>query len=289
MGFDSIKSLVEAIDNGQTCISSFRKIPSQQTAAGTWADFSMAGGSPVTNYYASSPLVAAILDPTKGIYHGPDVYPKTKHLKSIMTFVSAVTIPPASIIFYDSLIYYPFIDGDSIEEQLFDNTVTLPRYADGDKVKAFVVAQGSYVGGARFSITYTNQAGVGGRTSVFNTSNIATYTGTLITSGAGIGGAGRQNEKGPFVTLMDGDTGIRSVESITFETPNSGIFALVLCVPIATTSIREQTAPVEKNFFQDAGGAMPRIYDGAFLGMLVNNGLNMLSTQLTGLIETVWN
>ena len=287
-GFNSIKALVDAMENGQHFIGSFRKIPSQQTLTGCWADFSMAAGNPQTNYYASEPLKAAVIDSARGVYVGPRVSPSKKFLKQINVMVGSVTIPPATIHFLDYLLYYPFIDGDELGEQLLDNTVSLPRYSDGDGVKAFVVAQGSYVGAARFSINYTNQSGVSGRTSIFSTSNISTFVGSLITSGAG-GGAGRVNEKGPFITLMDGDTGIRSVESFTFETANSGIYALVLCKPIATTSIREQTAPVEKDFFKDNGGAMPEIKDGACINFIINNNLNMLSSHISGTIETVWN
>jgi hypothetical protein len=287
MGFNSVKSLVESMDNGQTCYSTFRKTITQQTSFGCWYDLSMASGSPVTNYYASEPLVAATLDGNKGIYSGPLVSPQSKFLKSTSLLVTSANLAVSMFTLCDYLLYYPFVDGDETSEQLFDNTTSLPRYESGDGVKAFVVAQGTYVGGAKFSISYTNQDGVSGRISQSNTSNVATNTASLITSGV-LGGAGTTGQMGPFITLAQGDTGIRSIQSITFETANSGIYAVVLCKPLANMVTREITAPSEKDFYIDNGGAMPEIKDGAFLALL---GLsqNVIGQPLMGTIETVWN
>ena len=78
----------------------------------------------------------------------------------------------------DYLLFYPQVDMDSVDPQAMDNTVTLPRYESGDGVRMFVVAQYPYIGGVGFSITYTNQVGVTGRT----TGNITMNTATTIAS-----------------------------------------------------------------------------------------------------------
>jgi hypothetical protein len=59
--------------------------------------------------------------------------------------------------------------------QLFDNTITLPRYTDGVGVRAFVVATNPFVGGASFSVNYTDANG-----STYNTDPIITPTTTNI-------------------------------------------------------------------------------------------------------------
>lgn len=283
-GFGSVKDLVESIDAGNSIISSFRKIPSQPSTLGCWSDLSYAPGNPVTNFYASSPLTAARLLGNEGIFTGVNVSPQTKHLKSILTMSPTAAVVPATMLLLDYLLYYPFIDGDSIDEQILDNTVTLPRYSDGKGVKAFVVAQGSFTGGARFRINYTNEKGVPGRVSRWVTSNNTAQVASVISSGLNVA----TSTTGPFIPLEQGDQGIRSVESFQFESANGGIFALVLCVPIATTSIREINAPVEKDFFKDTGMSAPRIYDGAYLNFIILPTASIQAAIIMGTVETIW-
>jgi hypothetical protein len=281
-GFGSVKDLVESIDTGKSIISSFRKIPSQPSTNGTFSDLSMAAGNPVTNYYASAPLVAAKLKGREGIFPGPDMMPDSKFIKSILCSAQSGNVAPCTLLLCDYLLYYPFLDGDSTDYQLLDNTVTLPRYQDGLGVKAFVVAQGSYVGGARFKMTYTNELGVSNRESRWITSNNTAQTASIISSGV------NANAGFPFIPLQEGDKGIRSVQSFQFENANGGIFALVLCAPIATTTIREINAPVEKDFFKDTGMASRRVFDGAYLNFLILPVGNIQSSVIMGIVEIAW-
>lgn len=281
MGFANIAELVDAVNGGSHQISSFRKNYGQATTAGVWFDLSMSPGNPVNNFYASSPLEAAVLNGREGIYHGENVSPATKHLFKTLIRANSATPLPLSVYMLDYLIYYPFVDMDSTDVQSFDNTVTLPRYSNGDGVMAFLVAQGTYVGGQSFSISYTNQSGVSGRTSPLVTSNVATSTGSLIGSGPSA------LNFGPFIPLQSGDTGIRSVESITFSASNGGIAALVLCKPLAQTLIRELTAPVEKEYSNDAG-LYPRIQDGAYINFIAMPNGSMSGVSIEGIAEFAW-
>lgn len=281
MGFTSVGELVDAVQNGSHQMSSFRKNYGQATTAGIWFDLSMSPGSPVNNFYASTPLEAAALSAREGIYHGENVTPGTKHLFKTILRSSSGTPLPLSMMLLDYVLYYPFIDMDSTDVQDFDNTVTIPRYATGDGVRAFLVAQGTYVGGQSFSISYTNQDGVSGRTSPTVASNTATSTGSLIGSGP------NSLNFGPFIPLQSGDRGIRSVESITFSAANGGIAALVLCKPIAQTIIREVTAPVEKEYSNDAA-LYPRIQDGAYLNFIGMPNGSMSGVSIDGIAEFAW-
>jgi hypothetical protein len=282
MGFNSIKSLVDSMDAGKVQVSSFRKVFTQSSTAGYWVDFSMGTGNPNTNYYASTPLESARLVSNNGIYAGQNATPDAKFLKSIMVMGTS-SMAPINLMLCDYLLYYPFIDGDSLDEQIFDNTLSLPRYTDGLGVKAFIVAQGSYIGNARFVMNYTNELGVSGRTSIFSRAGLSPTpsAGTIVSSGLAAG------MTGPFIPLQVGDKGIRSVQSFTWETSNGGIFALVLCVPIATTSIREINAAVEKDFVLDTGLACPRIQDGAYLNFIGLPFGNIQSQQIIGTVEIV--
>ena len=280
MALNSLRSYnTDVVEGGNSITSTFRKTSAAATTAGVWCDMSTMPGNPVTNFYASSPLVAATLLSREGIYHGANQSPSQKYLKRI---TAMGTVGPTNLLLLDYLLYYPFIDGDSTDEQFLDNTVTLPRYTTGANVKAFVVAQGSYVGGAQFLINYTNQDGVTGRLSQLCTSNVSTTSGTLISSGIAAGTFGWN------IPLQNGDTGIRSVESFTFLSANGGIFALVLAMDLGHVAIREANVPAEKDFLMDTGLKMPEIQDGAYLNFIALSNATIAAQPFYGSLQIVW-
>ena len=280
MAFDSFRDFnTKVVDGGQAHSATFRKTSAAATTAGIWCDMSTMPGHPVTNFYASTPLTAATLLSREGIQQGQSQSPQSKYLKRI---TAMGPIAPTNLLLVDYLLYYPFIDGDSTDEQFLDNTVTLPRYADGAGVKAFVVAQGSYVGGAQFFISYTNQDGVAGRMSELCKSNTTTISGTLISSGVAAG------QFGWHIPLKNGDTGIRSVESFTFLSANGGIFALVLAKDIGAVSIREANVPAEKDFLIETGLSMPVVQDGAYLNFLALANASIAAQPFYGSLQFVW-
>lgn len=285
MGFSSIKSYVESqVDLGKVQTSSFRRTLPQVTQAGTWCDLSMATGNPSPNYYASAPLASAVLEAKDGIFHGSNTSPDSKVVANLMVQSSSANGLPVTLLLCDYVLYYPFIDMDSTDQQDLSNTITLPRYASGAGVRAFLVAQGNYVGGADFFITYTNQDGVSGRVSPTIKSNTATFTATLVSSSDTSAIDGRI---GPFIPLRSGDSGIRSVESIKFLSSNGGIAALVLAKPLGTHAVRELASPNEKNFVKDIMSA-PVVMDGAFLNFLALPSGSLQSVAITGLADFVW-
>jgi hypothetical protein len=280
MSFASFRDFNEkVVDSGQTHSSTFRKTSAAVTTIGIWCDLSTTPGLPVINFYASTPLAAATLAAKEGLQHGQNQSPQQKYLKRITAMSSSA---PLSLVLCDYLLYYPFIDGDSIDEQLMDNTVTLPRYTNGAGVQAFIVSQGTFTGGAQYYIKYTNQDGVSGRISTYCTSNSTTVSGTLISAGTGAG------QFGWNIPLAPGDSGIRSVESLTFLSANGGISALVLAKPLASITIREANVPAEIDYLTDLGLGMPEIVDGAYLNFLALPNGSLATVPVYGSIQTVW-
>jgi hypothetical protein len=164
----------------------------------------------------------------------------------------------------------------------------LPRYTTGEGVQAFLVATNPYIGGAAFQINYTNSDGVNGvanRVSAITTTNTSTYIATIVNSHTAA--AGGLQYATPFIQLMAGDRGIRSVQNITFFAPNGGLAALVLVRPIANLMTREATAWAEFDFIKDKP-SMPRIYDGAYLNFLVMPSATIAAIPLLGEITTIW-
>lgn len=171
---------------------------------------------------------------------------------------------------------------DSTDEQYFFNTVSLPRYSDGNGVQAFLVAVTPYMGGGGFTIKYTNEKGAAGQISRPCLSNAATFIGTLVNSRD-------TNPPGaPFIPLAQDDNGIRSVESITFNAPNGGLAALVLVKVIATMMTREITAASEFDFIKDKM-SFPRVYDGAYLNFLCCPSGTIATGIFTGTASFIWN
>lgn len=280
-GFSSVSNMVDQELGGAFQVSSFRKVPATASTAGTWVDLSMTTGNPKPNYYVGAELESTILSSQNGIYHGQNVSPGTKILKEFV-----IQTPTATAVgrYYllDYVMFYPLIDMDVTDPQDLVNSTPLPRYTDGQGVKAMLVATNPYIGAQTYTISYTNQAGVSGRTSVAAVSNTGTNIGTLISGSSAV-----VNSVGPFIPLQSGDTGIQSVQSITFSGSNGGLAALVLVKPLASTFIREITAPNERNFLFDLP-QMPIVKDGAYLNMICNPTGSLASAVITGLATFIW-
>jgi hypothetical protein len=286
-GFNSVRQIKKSIDyQGKFNISSFRRVVSNATVAGCWSDLSYSPGNTPPNFYATEPLIGAVLPESKGIWHGGDVGTQKKYLKNLMITSASTAAQSSGYILCDYLLYYPFIDGDAAGvDQALDNTVTVNKYDGGKGVRAILVAQGAYTGGVSVTINYTNSAGVAGRVSPTFTTSTAAVAASLLSGGTNAGGSG------PFIPLQSGDIGIRSVESINFVTPNGGICALVLVKPIAEIAIAEVTAthatPCRRENFTDMWSAN-QIEDGAYLNFLVLPNASMASAVLQGTLTTVW-
>ncbi len=272
-----------AQEDGRATFASIRKVPSQASTASWWVDLSMAAGNPPPNYYAAAPLEAKTLDAFDGIFHGGSVAPLTKHLAS-WHLVTPTAAAVGRYTLCDYLLYYPFVDGDAAGEvQAMDNTTaTLNRYAEaGGQVMAVAVAPST--GGGSFTFDYINQSGVLRTSPVQKCSTTAANIATLVTSQPAVAGL----NAGPFLALAEGDSGVRSIESCTFTVANGGLVALVIVSPLADLAIREiNTANEVESVRTDP--TMPRIFDGAYLGMIHQPAGSVPAATIAGNIYTVW-
>lgn len=287
MPISRVQQLVQTgYDGGQSWTSSFRKVSAIGSTQGIWADLSLAPGSPKPNYYVGGELAATQLNDKDGangvgLWHGGNVAPKTKHLHTLLISSTVATPTPNTFYLCDYLLFYPLIDMDATGQQLLINTATLPRYTDGVGVRAFLVATNPFLGGAQFTMTYTNSAGVSGREMPLLTSDTNTFIGTLVHGGTNI------RASGPFLPLCEDDLGVRSVQSIEFLAPNGGLAALVLCKPLAVVMTAEVTACAEFDFLT-MKPTLPRIMDGAYLNFLCCPNGSLSGAPITGMLTTVW-
>ena len=220
-------------------------------------------------------------------YHGGNVSPATKHLINVGCMTNSLTTAPSTLILVDLLMCYSGISHTVVTPSLqtFANVAALPRYSDGVGVKAFLVT--SVSAGANASnvyLRYTNTTGDNTR-NLSQGPNIPTLSTAqrLPTSGV------LANNYGPFLPLQVGDLGLTNAVSITFQTSmTSGESCLVLCKPLATIPIANTLADMERDFFNQLP-SLPRIYDGACLGLLCCAGAAIPATGVfTGFLDFAW-
>jgi hypothetical protein len=287
MSVNSVKQVIDAETDGATRNYMWRKVPSQVTTAGYWFDLSLSPGNPVPKYwFDATPLIAkSIAQSTDGgLWHGPNTAPQQQFLRMTTAMSSSATGLPLPLILCDYLMYYPSIDDSLLDEQLLDNTVTLPRYTDGEGVQVIAVTVAGRTGGQSFYFTYTNSDGVSGRTSQIVNQNAISAIGTITTSSRST----LRQSGNPFIGLQSGDSGVRSIESVTMLGVDVGLFSLILVKPLARTMIREQTAPVEKDYLMESSD-IPKIEDDAYLGWLTCPNGSLNAVTLFGDLKVIYN
>lgn len=298
MGFGNVAAWANSDADGRSWWSFFRKVPaSTATVTGQWFDYSTASGVPVPNYYASSPLVAATLEAEKGIYvpeQDTARYIKRTIVMSAAASVTGTTNQNQPLMLLDYLLYYPFIDLDAAgEEQVMDNTVTLQRYTDGVGVQMMMVAQAPTVGSGTFTVKYIDEYDVEQTTSTIYCA-AAQPSGALVTAVTAAAGIS------PFIPLVAGGRGVKSIVSVTVGVANGGLAAIVLVKPMDMSYTREECRRPTSSPTESYGDAMEverirqragtiRIEDGAFLGW-VGKGVagSLASAPLVGVIESFW-
>ena len=290
MAITSFKGFVDAQENGQTFIGGFRKTITAVTGGGVWFDTTLSPGNPLPFYYASTPLIGAPISQSVngGIPHNQPVASL-----GYQTYLKTITLTPTGAgvnavnILCDYLFYYPFVDTGTTDEQVLDNTLSLTRYTDGAGVSVMAVQMAGMLGTGNptFNFTYINQSGVL-QTAPTQTCGSGSIVGELATGNNSNAAVARSNY--PFLALAPGDTGIRSVQSVTFDTPDIGLLAFVLVKPLEQICLRESGASAERtpaiDFFD-----LPIIADNAYLSMLVSTGSTSASNNsFIGTIQTVW-
>ena len=293
-GFRNLRVWGEADTLGQFYVTSFRKaISATATTTSAWLDYSYFPGSPVANFYASSPLEAAYVDASRGIYV-PSVTPATQWLRNLKLMSAASSGTSTlngrqQVLLADLLMYYPFVDTDAVgEQQDMVQSVSLPRYTSGNVI---AVGQSAASTTGQFTFSYTNQNGVAGRTS----QNHFTFA---VAGGGQVVASSVQSATSyhPYLSLQAGDSGVRSIESVTFTAGGGGLMALVIVQPILECFItQEATRGTSDSFgacdeFASIIHHRPRqIKDGAVLNLFAaGHAGSLASSILAGVLETTW-
>lgn len=290
MAITSLKALVDAEEAGQTFLSTWRKVPNAATGSFCWFDTTLSAGNPLPFYYASNPLEGRPLGQSTngGLPHNLPVAPLGyKTFLKTFTVSNTTNLQTGPIILMDYQFYYPFIDMGTTDEQFMDNTATLTRNVTGAGLQIMAVQLAGQLGtgNPRFIVNYTNSDGVSGRVTPPAVCGNSSVVGALVTTMA-IGFAANGSNV-PFLALQAGDTGVRSIESITFQSVDIGLIALVLVKPIENIMPKEIASPSERVPVLDYMD-LPVIPDNAYLSLLVNVTTSAGGMTLNGIIQTVW-
>lgn len=266
--------------------------------AGTWYFLNQGAGNPGAGTVLGTGTNLAFqqtLDTTAtaaGIQHGGNVG-GFKTIVNASAFSAAATTMPAVFMLVDMLGFYPITTVTTTGAQALNNTVTLPTRdrtgtANGVGVQALVVPS-AVMGAATPTITlnYTNAAGTAGRATpsspALPTGNSAAPVTQVVYSGTGAG------KYGPFLPLAAGDTGIRSVQSISLSASYvSGVLNLILCRPLLTLPMTTIGVACERDLLNQVP-SLPRVYDGACLQWMMYAGAaTPVNSAFYGHLDFAW-
>jgi hypothetical protein len=286
-GFANARVMADAQDAGQYLYASWRKQPTQTTGAGVWFDLSMSPGNPAPNYYIGSPGVFTPMAQSTdgGLRHGGNVSPAKKFIRKALAQCATAAATPLPMKLCDYLGFYGFIDESVTDVQTLDNTLSITRYTDGSGVQLMPVVVAGHTGGQPFTVSYTNQNGVAGRTTQSVVMGTQLVNGTVLHS---MQAGATYPHSGPFLPLQAGDSGVRSVQSVTIGgVGDVGLFALVMVKPLASISLRGIDAPTEIDYLTDMA-SIPQIVDDAYLNFLALPNGTLSGAPIIGMLETCW-
>jgi hypothetical protein len=290
MGFASYQDMVDEINAGKFFRCDWYKIASASTGvASSWGTFWDRGHSPAAGAYSGTALNAQqTSDATTGaIWHGGDVSPDTKHLIEFTAAATAATSIPGYAILVDRLLYYPGISATSTSPQNLVNGVAIQRYTSGVDVKAWLeVTTVLGTGTGTFTMDYTSDVDSGRALGA----TVNTVASSIITN-IPHARAAINTYASPFLPLQAGDSGVKSVQQVTFTAAHTGstaAVALVLGVALAWVPLSVVSLATERDFAMGLA-SLPRVFDGACLGIIYgHNGNLVASSPYMGRLGFAW-
>ena len=295
-GFTSLDDFInQATTNGKFWRTDWNKLTFGTTAhtAGMWYLLSQTGGNPAASSIlgtGTNLAFQALTDATAtaaGIQHGGDVG-GFKQIINASAFSASATTMPAIFMLVDLLGFYPITTVTTTGAQSLNNTVTLLRYTNGAGVQAIVVPS-TVMGAATPTITlgYTNSAGTASRATpsapALPLGNTAAAVSSVVYSGTGSG------KYGPFMPLANGDSGIRSVQSISLSASYvSGVLNLLLVKPLLTLPMTTIGVAAERDLLNQVP-SLPKVYDGACLAWMMYAGAaTPVNSPFYGHLDFAW-
>ena len=292
MAIQSMDQLIAAISAGKTSRYDWNKVTSGGYVAGRSYDLSQLGGLPIANAFPGTALTWQTCTETTGngteifgMPHSGNVSTEIKHLLNMSAWSTAASGVPGTLMLVDMQGYYPGINPNIATEQTLLGTPTL-RYANGEGLRAYIMAYGGTLGASAQNIAYNynNQAAAAKANPVTVATSVSSIVPTIIHSGIAA------NNYGPFLPMAGGDTGIQKFNTVTFSATGGSASncALVLVKPLAQITISVIGLMTEKDLLNQIP-SLPVIKDGACLTWIWMAGAaTATATTFGGSAEVVW-
>ena len=288
--------VLAAYDDGRFHSQRFVKTGAGQANDTRWQDWAFQAGQPS---YDARIGIASALNPITAVRNDAIYFPdipagmeRKLHKLFITPRASGISQATIDFVLYDLVAYYPLIDGDSTEVQEFDNTLTLPRYTDGEGLRMVMVNHVSpVVQGGTMTLEYTDSKDVD------RTLNIGVPVAGIncVTSGVVNSTA---TTSGPLMITPDaGVTGVKRVNRLTYTIPPGGLHCIYLVKPLAQfqhihdallNGVLFEKMALEVDFALKDGWRMPVIKDGAHLAFFYRNNGGGRSTTFFGAADFIW-
>lgn len=271
MAIASSKDIAEAVSTGRIHTQRFLK-NAGSTGNSHWQDWSFASGQPaydarIGDALTFTPFIASRND---AIYFPPIAAGEERYLLRLLMARTASGADQSTVDYqmYDLLGVYPLIDGDNTDIQEMTNDETLPRYTDGVGVRAILVnhVAPGITAGCAATINYVDSDDATGSVTVYTTTfGAGKAAASLQTTGASTG----------LLYLPTNGPGIKSVTDLTFAVAPGGLWAIYLVKPINDIAWQgglnlasggTYNVMAKKDLCSAESYALPRIYDGAWLG-----------------------
>lgn len=254
MAITSLDGLIAAADQ----LKSFGKASMTAKAAGTFQSLWTAGGLPTTGI---APVATTVVVPTNATAGALTYVNPTGGALTYMSKWSNTQQTIGTLIIYDRLAHSALLNGTLATAQTVGGTA-ITRYTTGDDVELFLECY-TATGATQVNVTcsYTNQAGTAGRTSVSTPFWASPVAGQMLP-----------------IPLQSGDTGVRSVESVTLSatTGTAGSFGVTLVKRLGESPVTIAGAGLVQDPFMCG---LPQIQDSACLSFMV-----VTSTTSTGFL-----
>jgi hypothetical protein len=300
MGYSSQDNLTAEVSSGKYLRAEGSKLTSPAHTAGGWHLLVGNAGSPNAGTFPGSSLAWVGCNESTGDgttiigqqHGGNPGGTATKHLLSVGASLVAAAGAPWQAKLVDLIGYYKLTGTDVTGTGIRTLTGTpTHRYGNGDGVQACIVSvTAPTAGGPNVSASsYTNAGGTATRAFQGSPSCGAAadaYATRVLHSG---NAAGRY---GPFLPLQGGDTGVRSIQSITLSGgtayTGSGVLAICLVKPLADISIPVAGMWSERDLVNQLA-SLPKIADGACLAwMLFSTGATTNNSPFTYALDIGW-
>jgi len=284
MTFTTFAQLQAAVANSsKTWEERIAKSSLTTKAVGIWGDTWTSTGNPTAGVTPNSAAGAVTTNTTVGalnysIVRNPDAA-DNRYLLSFGVAGQGSSNPAVGVnLLVDRLVHSSNLSGTVATAQTV-GTPALTRYTTGDGVMmALVCWTATGTTAANVTVTYTNQAGTASRTSP----SIALWTGGW--GGSTLGPVAGQLQ---FIPLQAGDSGVRSVQSVTLSasTLTAGSFGVILFKPLVTLFQPGYSSYFETDYAIQTS-SLPEIQDSACLSAFVF-ATSSIAAPLTGIIKTV--